>query len=392
MERGDLTALIERTGGVLALEPAYVARSWMTPGRRLGLPPEKYDVGERGAICERWLASTTLAANEVAFPGEGVSTLRDGGAPLDEVVAAAPDLLMGAEYARAHDGLGRLAKIFDYGDRVPFHIHPPTDQAAAVGLTSKDEAYYYLPGADLGPHPESFFGLHASLTPELAREALLVHLDRWDDDRVLELSKAYHLYEEGGYFVPSGVLHAPGTALTLELQEDSDAMAFLQARCGDVQLSRGLLMDALGDAGRERGAEAIFDWVDWDLNLMADFHSAYAIKPSTIRDVDGVREDWIFWGSSKFQGKRLRLAPGARATSVQAGVYSVFVWQGAGSIGGHPFEAGSPGDDEFLIVHSRAVEGVEFVNTSQDPVELIMFFGPDINDDAPRLRLPEAAR
>ena len=36
--------------GILRMEPAWVARDWLPAGRRLGLPEDAYDVGERGTI------------------------------------------------------------------------------------------------------------------------------------------------------------------------------------------------------------------------------------------------------------------------------------------------------------------------------------------------------
>lgn len=379
-------ALIVAADGILELEPAFVARDWMTPGRRLGLAESQYDAGPRGWICERWLASTTPASNRMTVEGEGISLVRTDAAAvrLDDLVRAAPAAIMGEEYSRTHDGLGRLAKIFDYGERVPFHIHPPTEQAHALGLESKDEAYYYLPGADLGPHPESFFGLHPSLSPSEATERLLAHLREWKDDRVLELSRGYHLYPEGGYFVPSGMLHAPGTALTLELQEDSDAMAFLQATCADVHLDKELLLGAFDAATREsRGEEAIMDWIDWELNLMVDFHSRFRLDPAHISDGDGAELAWLFWGGTKFSAKRVRLAPGARTTVREDGVFSLFVWHGSVTVGERRLEGGLPGSDELLVTAARAVRGVEFVNEGDAPAEVILFFGPDINPDSP---------
>lgn len=389
ISRIDAEQLIDDADGILELEPALVARDWMVPGRRLGLPESEYDAGDRGWICERWLASTTRAANAVGMDGEGVSVVRTGIGPvgLDDLVAAAPVAVLGREYASTHEGLGRLAKIFDYGNRVPFHIHPPTEQARALGLQSKDEAYYYLPGVDLGPHPESFFGLHPSLSVAEASARLLDHLVRWEDDHVLSLSRGFHLYPEGGYFVPSGVLHAPGTALTLELQEDSDAMAFLQATCGDVHLSKELLLGALDAAAQGQPAEqAILDWIDWDLNLLPDFHSAYALEPRMVSDTDGVSVDWLFWGGSKFSAKRVRLAPGAEVTLVENGVYSLFVWHGDLVVGGHALSGGTLGADELLITNRRAVSGVTFRNTGSTGVEVILFFGPDINPDSPQIQ------
>jgi hypothetical protein len=42
--------------GILRLKPAWVARTFLPPGRRMGLPESQYALGPRGAICERWLA------------------------------------------------------------------------------------------------------------------------------------------------------------------------------------------------------------------------------------------------------------------------------------------------------------------------------------------------
>ena len=71
---------------------------------------------------------------------------------LRDAVAAAPELVMGASYAAAHPGgLGRLAKLFDYAYRLPYHVHPPQRYAALVGAQAKDEAYHFLPAEAWNP-------------------------------------------------------------------------------------------------------------------------------------------------------------------------------------------------------------------------------------------------
>ena len=88
--------------GILRLEAAWVAREWLPPGRRLGLPEESLDVGERGFICERWLGSTTKADNRVGPDDEGLSYLAldaERRITLREAVQQAPNAIMGAEYA-----------------------------------------------------------------------------------------------------------------------------------------------------------------------------------------------------------------------------------------------------------------------------------------------------
>src|SRR5262245_46534484 len=87
--------------GILRLEPAWVARDFLPPGRRLGLSEDAYDLGVRGAVCERWLASTTRADNQVGPANEGLSYLALDGQDritLAEAVAAEPALLMGPGY------------------------------------------------------------------------------------------------------------------------------------------------------------------------------------------------------------------------------------------------------------------------------------------------------
>ena len=130
MNASDVKARLEQilsdNHGILRLEPAWVARDWLSPGRRLGLDDAAYDVGDRGFICERWLGSTTHADNRVGPSDEGMSYLAVEGEPLllKDAVDSDPSAIMGADYAGEHTGLGRLAKIFDYAARIPFHIHP----------------------------------------------------------------------------------------------------------------------------------------------------------------------------------------------------------------------------------------------------------------------------
>ena len=81
----------------------------------------------------------------------------------------------------------------------------------------------------MGPHPEAFLGLQPQMAEPANHERLLPYLVDWDSDLILQHSVAYLQVAEQGFHIPSGVLHAPGSALTIELQEDSDVFAMLQA-------------------------------------------------------------------------------------------------------------------------------------------------------------------
>jgi hypothetical protein len=376
--------------GILRLRPAWVAREWLPPGRRLGLAEDAYDVGERGFICERWLASTTQAVNRVGPPDEGLSyiALEDGeDVTLDAAVRAHGAAIMGAEYAATHTGLGRLAKIFDFASRIPYHIHPPKEQAARVGRNSKEEAYYFPSGVDMGPHPETFFGVHRWIAEERRGDVLLPYLERWDSDEILEHAFAFKQMPEHGFHIPSGILHAPGTALTIELQEDSDTLAMLQALNAGEIISKDLLFQDVSAEDRARlGEAAVLDWIDWELNGDPWFYDHRHLAPQPVEGAEqpGGEEHWIFHNSDRFSGKRMTVRPGGRFTSQERGVYSLLVWRGTGRYGGVEVAAGDFERDELLVAHGRAVEPLEVENTGAEDLVVIKFFGPDINPDVPR--------
>ena len=389
----DMQSALEETvsagDGILQLEPAFVARDWLPPGRRLGLREEEYAVGERGFICERWLASTTKADNAVGPDDEGISAIRTSEGRLlnlRDAVAQAPELVMGTAYARTHAGLGRLAKIFDFGARIPYHIHPPAEHARRVGRSPKDEAYYFPSGVDMGPHPETFFGVHPSMADGSAAAGMLAELKAWNSDDILRFARGYVQMPEDGFFIPSGILHAPGTALTIELQEDSDTLAMFQALNAGAVISKELLFKDVSDSARAaQGEAAVLDWVDWEANGDPYFYENRHIAPRVFHQGDGVTEAWIFYGSSKFCGKRLLVEPGGRYACTEPGVFNLLVWRGTGEIGGLAVRGGEPGRDELLVVHDRAVQPLEYVNTGDETLVVIKFFGPDLHPDAPVL-------
>jgi hypothetical protein len=377
--------------GILRLEPAWVGRDFLPAGRRLGLRENAYDLGERGEMCERWLASTTKADNRIGPPDEGLSYIAADGPEritLKEAVESAPEDIMGAEYAATHDSLGRLAKIFDYSTRLPLHLHQRQRHAALVGRSSKDEAYYFPAGADMGPHPESFLGVHPSIAEARNHEVLLPYLERWDSDLILQHSVAYALVADQGFHIPSGVLHAPGSALTIELQEDSDVFAMLQALNAGKIISKELLWKDVRPEDRQTKRERfILELIDWEENGDPYFYENHHLTPQPIEGSghDGGEEFWIYYGTTKFSGKKLVVDPGCTYVTKDAGVHNVLVWSGSGTYGGVPVEGRDPDHDEVLVTHDRAVRGVEVRNTGREPIVAIKFFGPDVNSDVPMI-------
>lgn len=387
--------LVERAlsegDGILRLEAAWVGRDFLPAGRRLGLPEDAYDLGERGEMCERWLGSTTKADNRIGPPDEGLSYLATDGperVTLKEAVEKAPAEIMGTEYASTHPTLDRLAKIFDYHGRLPLHLHQRQEHAALVGRHSKDEAYYFPPGVDMGPHPETFLGVHPSIAERGDHEVLLPYLEDWDSDGILRHSVGFQQVPEEGFHVPSGVLHAPGSALTIELQEDSDVFAMLQAVTGGTKISKDLLWKDVRDEDREsKGERFILELIDWEANGDPYLYEHHRLSPQPIERsrTDAGEEYWIYYDTTKFSGKKLIVHPDCSYVTTDNGVYNILVWTGRGTYGGVEIQGGDAERDELLITHDRAVRGVEVRNTGSEDLLVIKFFGPDVNPDAPMI-------
>ena len=380
---------IKKTNGVLKLNPAWVARNFIAPGKRLGLPDSEYELGDRGGICERWLASTTDADNKVSAPNEGLSTLKmeyERQVTLKETVTLLPEIILGKEYSKSHKGLGRLAKIFDYADRLPYHIHQMQKHASLVGRNSKDEAYYFPEGVSKGEHPETFFGVHPYIVKEKKYDMLLPHLVDWKDDGIVQHAFAFQQNEGDGFHVPSGVTHGPGSALTIELQEDSDVFAMMQAKVGDTFISKDLLWKDVRDEDRQKFAEKIIlEMIDWQTSGDPDFYIKRHTPPILIKNsIQGnSKEYWIYYNTNKFSGKKIYVKRSDKFFTKDDGVYNILVWKGTGLFGDIEIEGRNSAKDELLVTYDRAVKGVEIINTGSDDLEIIKFFGPDISKNVP---------
>ncbi len=381
---------LAKGNGILRLEPAWVARDFLPPGRRLGLKEAEYEVGERGWISERWIGSTTQADNRVGPPDEGLSYLAIDGerVTLKEAVEVAGPSIMGETYAKSHKGLGRLAKIYDFAARIPYHIHQRQADAALVGHNSKEEAYYFPEDVDVGPHPETFFGVHPSIVERKQYDILLPYLVDWNSDLILRHSRAYLLVPGEGFHLPAGGLHGPGTALTIELQEDSDVFAMLQALVAGKIISKELLFKDVSKEDRARlGERAVLNQVDWELSGDPYFYENRHTSPQLIAENSqpGGEEYWIYYNTTRFSGKKMIVKPGQKVKSVDNGVYNILVWRGLGLYDGQAIEAGNFALDELLVSHDKATKPIWVENTGAQDLIIIKFFGPDINLKVPMI-------
>src|SRR5690606_15196580 len=115
--------------------------------------------------------------------------------------------------------------------------------AADVGFVGKPEAYFFPAQYNfaLNTYPYTFFGLEPGTTVD----EVVGCLKRWNegDNGILALSKAYRLQLDTGWYVPPGVLHAPGTLCTYEPQRASDVFSMWQSLVADIQvIDRSMLV------------------------------------------------------------------------------------------------------------------------------------------------------
>ena len=120
LNRTQVQQALDAGGGLLRLEPCWVPRSFMIPGRRLKLHPDDlYALGaHRGGINERWFSSTTNADNGPGTPDdEGLSYVRlaNGGAlPVQGRRRRRPAICCSARTSwQREGGWNLLCKFFD---------------------------------------------------------------------------------------------------------------------------------------------------------------------------------------------------------------------------------------------------------------------------------------
>ena len=397
--RRHADAAVNKCNGVLKLAPNWVPRVFCYPGRRLKLHPDDlFAFGmNRGGIDERWFGSTTEAANEGRLPDEGLSYVVAGSDRilLRDVVDALGAVAVGQTIWDKYRRWPVYSKFFDNLGPLPHHLHQDNAHAALVGREGKPETYYFPPqhnnyGARF---PHTFFGL----VPGTTKNDIIRCLERWNagDNGITDIAAAYRLKIGTGWFVPPGVLHAPGSLCTYEPQWGSDVFAMFQNLVDENYVPWSLLVKDVPE-DKHRDLDFIAGMVDLKENTDPEFYKNHFLPPVPAggSEQDGYLDTWINYGRVNgwqcVTAKRLTVLPRAKVTIKDKGAYSLIAVQGAGKINGQRIS--SPNmirfsditEDEFFVVHDAAREGVVYENTSPcEPLEILRYFGPETNPDAP---------
>lgn len=380
----------EKGDGILQLLPTWVPRPFNRPGRRLRLHPDDYFAMGllRGAIVERWFSSITHVETKGAGPFEGMSfvniddnmehkiLLKDF---IDELGAE----LLGEELMERYGTWPMYSKFYDYEMPLFHHIHHGEEACRKVGVKPKHEHYFFPKqyNQHLGSMPVSYFGFDPSVEKEEVIERLNDYTVR--DTKITELSRAYRIELDTGWYTPAGVVHAPGSLCTYEPQWNSDVMAVWENVVNGEVFRYEDLCGYLPEEDK-KDIKKIFEVADWEKNTCPDYRKRYFRRPVLEREGEGFRQMWIVYGNDYVGGKELIIDPGKEAVIDDCCAYGCVVIQGRGKIGTYDCESptllryGQASADEFFVSRDAALRGVKMINTSRyEPLVLLKHFGPD---------------
>ncbi|NDJ60346.1 MAG: hypothetical protein GYB67_04425 [Chloroflexi bacterium] len=390
--RQDLDNALNAGQGILHMVPCWVPRAFAVPGRRLRLAEDDlYALGaDRGGLDERWLCSTTSPANGPDMPtDEGLSYVAgpDGARfMLRDAVEEAGASIIGAPMLEKYGRWPTLGKLFDNQGPLPYHLHPNAEHAALVNEVHKPEAYYFPPQYNprLNDFPFTFFGLEPGTTKEDIRRAL----ENWNkgDNGILQYSKAYVFPIGEGWFTPPGVLHAPGSLVTYEVQWGTDTFAMFQSVVeGKVVPFDMLVKDVPTE--KKQDLDFVMELIDWEANILPNIKETYHLPGKVDNTGDGYSDKWVIYGKSLgedvFSAKELTVQPGVSVTITDPGACGVFATQGRGTVGVHPVETptfirfGDVTLDEYFVTDETARGGYTVTNNGTEPLVLLRHFGPD---------------
>ena len=180
--------------------------------------------------------------------------------------------------------------------------------------------------------------------------------------------------------MPSGVLHAPGTALTIELQEDSDVLAMLQALNAGVIISKELLWKDVRPIDREeKGERFILELIDWEENGDPYFYENHHLVAAADRgDASAGRRGVVdlLQHARSSAARRLLVDPGCSFTSVDRGVYNILVWRGSGTYGGLRGQGRRAGAGRAARDARSSRPGRRGPEHGREQMLVVKFFGP----------------
>lgn len=371
----NLNETLDQLQDIVRLTPQIVGRFY-GDGNRLGQRPANTPKPAYYQP-ERWIGSATEAANPPGIPSGGLSTCPDlGGALLRNVVADAEvgPRLLGENRFTAHGGTFRvLIKLLDAVCPIPFHVH--ANDAFVQSHRDvypnesfgKAEAYHFL-SAPKGDCAYTHVGVYDGVTAKDVIASM-----RRSTDHVLELSPGALQNFGEGWFVEGGMLHRPGTALTLEIQQPSDVYTMFQTDFGGEPMPQEVLHPGFDTI--EAAAEAV---INWERNLRPNLVEELRLRP-TATGAHGC--EWIFppTATDHFSGQRITVD--ASLTFKADDPFVLYVWRGRGTMDGKAIDGGggpAGAADEFFVGVNAAKRGLALVNVGDEPLVAFALFAAKV--------------
>ncbi len=188
-----------------------------------------------------------------------------------------------------------------------------------------------------------------------------------------------------GWYIPPGVVHAPGSLLTYEPQWNSDVGSVHENVINGNVCSRERLVANL-PKHKWHDMDAIMNLMDWEANTDPDFHRKYFRPPLPVQTQSSDwSESWITYGNPYFAAKETTVNPGCTVIIKDQAAYGCILIQGHGVFGNYAdAEAASLlrynqlSGDEYFVSEDAARKGVTVINRSlHEPLVMLRHFGPN---------------
>ena len=388
----SLRDILKKGEGVLRMAPTWVPRPFNRPGRRLRLhPDDTFAMGmERGAIVERWFSSLTKVETKGAGPNEGLSFVNVDDNPehvvlFRDFVEGLGAELIGGTLMERYGTWPMYAKFYDYQQPLFHHIHHGEEACKRYGDVKPKHEHYFFPkqyNQHLGDFPVTYFGFDPSVTREEVKQRLSDYSTR--DIHITELSRAFKMELDTGWYTPAGVLHAPGSLCTYEPQWNSDVMAMWENVVNGEVFTHDALSGYVPEEEKD-DLETIMGVADWELNTCTDYRERFFRRPLPESSGEGFEQTWICYGNDYIAAKSLTVHPGREALIKDEAAYGCIVVQGHGAFGAFDCESpvflryGQLSADEFFVSHDAAKKGIRVRNGSRyEPLVILKHFAPDV--------------
>ncbi|MDD6920658.1 MAG: hypothetical protein PUI85_05540 [Eubacteriales bacterium] len=389
MKNSYYVDFVNKSDGIFRLKPNFIARRTGVPGKRLRLHPDDYySYGlDRGPINERWMASTLIANNGPNTPeNEGLSYVVDkigNEVIFSDLISSLKSEIIGEELYENYKSWPVFAKLFDNDIPLYFHVHLDDKHASKVGKRGKPEGYFFPVQYNTyeGQFPYSFYGLDADAN--IKEIKIKLEQFKFYDNRILDLSKAYKLKTETGWYTPAGVLHSPGTMCTYELQWASDVSVVFENITGTNVNGYDRLFEDIPNEERDN-IDSVLDVIDWDSNTNSNYKKDNFRQPVILEKDENYVLKAIMYNNNYFSAKQLIVLPQKEIEFKEKSAYGLLSVQGYGRINNNKIETptilrfGELSNDEYFVAYSKAIEGVKIKNDSEtEPLVLLLHFAND---------------